>query len=227
MIKNSSVNHRRTYDLKYIITGAIIGGIIGIFIALLHSMGILVILGFSTVLSVIPLNETIAVTLLGIIIGGLIGSILTSYLKNDTNTEYIGEISSTKKNMNNDSDNVSLQIKEEELDISKKLVQTGDVKIHMETLTEEKTFTVPVTKKILVIEKKVIDSDILENKEVSPEVIRIPVSEEKVEFTKHNVKLEDISIYKQQIEEIKHIEETLKKQKVKVKVFGDPWLKEE
>lgn len=222
MIKNSSVNHRRTYDLKYIITGAIIGGIIGIFIALLHSMGILVILGFSTVLSVIPLNETITVTLLGIIIGGLIGSILTSYLKNDTNTEYIGEISSTKKNMNNDSDNVSLQIKEEELDISKKLVQTGDVKIHMETLTEEKTFTVPVTKKILVIEKKVIDSDILENKEVSPEVIRIPVSEEKVEFTKHNVKLEDISIYKQQIEEIKHIEETLKKQKVKVKVFGDP-----
>jgi len=47
--------------------------------------------------------------------------------------------------------------------------------------------------------------------DATPEVIRIPNYEEQVEFAKHKINLEDISIYKQQVEEIKHIEETLKR----------------
>ena len=44
------------------------------------------------------------------------------------------------------------------------------------------------------------------------EVIRIVLSEEQVEFTKHRVALEDVSIYKQLIKDIKHIEETLRRE---------------
>ncbi|MFL0250944.1 YsnF/AvaK domain-containing protein [Clostridium neuense] len=109
----------------------------------------------------------------------------------------------------------TFQIKEEQLDIAKKWIQTGDVKIHREILSEKKNFTVPVEREELVIEKKSTEAEPVQ-------IIRIPISEEKVEFSKHKVILEDVSIYKQQIDDIKHIEETLKKEKPKVKISGSP-----
>ncbi|OAA91103.1 YsnF/AvaK domain-containing protein [Clostridium ljungdahlii] len=124
--------------------------------------------------------------------------------------------------INNNINSTTLQIKKEQLDIAKKLIQTGNVKIHKETFTEEKNFTVPVVHEELIIEKETFASADVQRKNSSTEFIRIPLSEEQVEFVKHKVILEDVSIYKQQIEEIKHIEETLKKEKAKIKVSGSP-----
>lgn len=161
------------------------------------------------------------------IIGGIMRTDLTLYSKENTNTKYVQETSKTKQNVKDDSNHVTLQIKEEQLDIAKKWVQTGGVKIYTETFTEEKTFNIPIMRKELIIEKKVLASATLEHKDAPPEIIRIPISEEQVEFIKHNVDLEDISIYKQQLEDIKHIEETLKREKVKVKISGSPLVKDE
>jgi len=118
--------------------------------------------------------------------------------------------------MKNDSKNVTFEIKKEQLDIAKKVIQTGDVKIYRETFTEEKSFIVPVMHEELVIEKKDLTSDALKHKDLNTEIIRIPLSEEQVEFTKHRVALEDVSIYKHQINDIKHIEETLKSEVPKI-----------
>jgi uncharacterized protein (TIGR02271 family) len=112
----------------------------------------------------------------------------------------------------------TLQIKKEELDIAKEWLKTGEVNVYRETFTEEKIFTVPVIREELVIKKKVITSATPEHKDIPTEVIRIILSEEEVEFTKHKVNLEDISIYKQQIQDIKHIEETLKREEPIVKI---------
>ena len=109
-----------------------------------------------------------------------------------------------------------LQLKEEQLVLAKKWMQTGEVKIFRESYTEEKSFTVPVTREELVIEKK-ISTSATPGQTVPTEVIRICLNEEQVEFTKRRVALEDISIYKQQIEEIKHIEETLRKEESNIK----------
>ncbi|MPQ30416.1 YsnF/AvaK domain-containing protein [Clostridium estertheticum] len=112
----------------------------------------------------------------------------------------------------------TFQIKKEELDIAKEWLQTGEVNIYRETFTEEKTFTVPVKREELVIRKKVLVSADSEIKNMPTEIIRIPLSEEHVEFTKQKVNLEEVSIYKQQIQDIKHIEETLKRESLKVKI---------
>lgn len=128
--------------------------------------------------------------------------------------------------MENDKD-VTLQIKEEQLDIAKKWIKTGDVKVYRETFSEDKTFTVPVIREELVIEKTSLPFDNLEKKDSETEIIRIPISEEQVEFTKHKVTLEDVSIYKEQIEDMQHIEETLKKEKAKVKISGSPRVRDE
>lgn len=118
-------------------------------------------------------------------------------------------------NCNNDK--LTLHLKEEQLDISKKLIKTGEVIAYKETYTKEKTFTVPITYENLVIEKKNFkdkNSDVINN---NSETICIPLSEEQVDIKKHKVILEDVNIYKQQLADNKHIEETLKKEKLYLK----------
>ncbi len=112
----------------------------------------------------------------------------------------------------------TFHIKKEQLDIAKEWMQTGEVNIYRETITEDKSFTIPIKREELVIKKRVINSIIPGHKEMPTEVIRILLNEEHVEFNKHKVNLEDVSVYKQQIEDIKHIEETLKREEPLVKI---------
>lgn len=121
---------------------------------------------------------------------------------------------SNKLSFNNDGiSNTKIQLHEEKLDIAKKWVQTGEVNIHEEVLTEEKNITVPVNHKELVIEKKGSDGN--------SEAIRIPISEERVEIIKHPIVLENVEVFKRQYQDIKPVEETLKKEKLHVETTGD------
>jgi uncharacterized protein (TIGR02271 family) len=108
---------------------------------------------------------------------------------------------------------VTLKLKEEQLDIAKQWLQTAEVKVYSETLTQEKSFSIPIKREELVIEHTILSSQ----KNAPPEVIRIVLSEEQVNFTKNMVSLEDVSIYKQQIQDIKHIETTLKREEPRIK----------
>lgn len=114
-------------------------------------------------------------------------------------------------------DEITLEIKEEQLEIVKKWIQTGEVNIYKEISTEEKTFVVPIIREELVIQKKIPTTDNQKHVAKAVETIRIPLSEERVEFVKQTVVLEEVSIYKQQIEEIRRVEEKLKREELKVK----------
>lgn len=138
-------------------------------------------------------------------------------------------IINTKTDMtnNHNKENKTLQIKQEQLDIAKRWVQTGQVNIHREVISIDKNFTIPIKREELVIEKTLIKSTIPGFNDSSPEAIRIPLCEEHVEFSKHMVTLEDVSIYKHQIKEIMHIEETLKREEPKIKTTGAPRIIDE
>ena len=113
----------------------------------------------------------------------------------------------------------TFHIKKEELEIAKKWIQTGEVTIYRQTITVEENFTVPIKREELVIKKFFLANSVTpEYKDKEPEVIRILLNEEHVEFTKHKVNLEDVSIYKHQIQDIRHIEETLKTEYPIVKI---------
>ena len=126
----------------------------------------------------------------------------------------------------NTNNNVIFKIKEEQLDISKQWMQTGDVNVYRETFIVKKTFTIEVEREELVIENKIINTQNTNKINTNTNIIRIPLSEENVEFTKHRIALEDVSIYRQKIEDIKNIEATLKKEKVKINILGDLKIKE-
>lgn len=116
-------------------------------------------------------------------------------------------------------DTKTFQLHKEELQISKKWVETADVKIYKNTYEEEKHITVPVTREELVIEKKKANPQSTFDEEI--ETIRIPLSEEKIEITKHPIILEDVDIYKNQFEEILQVNETLKEEKLHIQTNGD------
>ena len=115
-----------------------------------------------------------------------------------------------------------LQLHEEKLDITKKWIKTGEVAIHKEIFTEEKTITIPVIHEELIIEKKVLDAENTDQTGEHTEIIRIPISEERIEVIKHPTVLEDVAIYKRQFQETKPITETLKKEKVHIETTGNP-----
>lgn len=116
-------------------------------------------------------------------------------------------------------DEVRLQLHNEELKVSKKWVETADLKVYKNTYTEEKLIAVPITREELVIEKKMLLADGTTDEQT--ETIRIPLSEERIKVTKKPVILENVDVYKKQFEEIIHITETLKEEKARIETIGD------
>ncbi|WP_315119844.1 YsnF/AvaK domain-containing protein [uncultured Clostridium sp.] len=182
---------------KYL-TSAIIGGIIGFIIAILYKFSI------------------ITGTILGIVIGVIIGRLMvpSRTYKDDIETD------SKKIPYNSDSD-MKMKLREEQMKISKNKIQTGEVSIHKEVLTEEENITVPVKREELVIEKTVCDSQIHDKSDAHTETIRIPISKERIDIHKQPVTLEDVSVSKHQYKEVEHITETLKKEIPHVGINGD------
>jgi uncharacterized protein (TIGR02271 family) len=115
-----------------------------------------------------------------------------------------------------------IQLHQEVLDLSKVQVRTNEVHIHKEVITEEKTITIPITREELVIEKKALSPVGSNQSDCQMEIIRIPISEERIEVTKHPVMLEEVNYYTNSYEEIQHIEETVKRELLHVDTIGHP-----
>lgn len=123
---------------------------------------------------------------------------------------------------NENNEEKKLILHKEQLDISKKLLKTGQVKVHMEQFTEEKTVTVPVSRKELIIEKTMFDEGNWDNYGTHTEIIRIPISEERLDISKQTVILNDINIYSNKFQEIENVSETLKEEKLHIETKGSP-----
>ena len=128
----------------------------------------------------------------------------------------------SKQSIDSDNQVQKLQLHEEQLDISKTWIQTGEITVRREVVTEIKRIEVPVVREELVIEKKILDAKSLDQQAEHTETIRIPISEERIEITKQLTALEDISIYKNTVEEIVQIDETLRKEILNVNTTGSP-----
>jgi uncharacterized protein (TIGR02271 family) len=115
----------------------------------------------------------------------------------------------------------TIKVHEEELQARKHPVETGEVRVRKDVVTEHKTLDVPVTREEVVVERRPASgtasaSDIRPGQE-----IRIPVKEEKVSVEKHPVVTEEVRVAKQQVTETEKVSGTVRKEKVEVEKEGD------
>jgi uncharacterized protein (TIGR02271 family) len=120
----------------------------------------------------------------------------------------------------------TLQAHEEKLQVHKTPVETGEVRVHKEVHTEHKSIDVPVTREEVVIERRPASGQQVSASDMSAgQEIRIPVREEQVNVEKQTVVAEEVSIGKRQVRDTEHVDETLRKEEIKVDSKGNANVK--
>jgi uncharacterized protein (TIGR02271 family) len=123
-----------------------------------------------------------------------------------------------------------LTLYEEQLTPDKRRVETGEVHVHKEIVTEHKTIEVPVEREEVVIERHPIstssDSPLTAEHRISANMlgkddeIRIPVSEEQVSVEKRTVPKEEVTISKEKISETRTLSDEVAHEEARVESKG-------
>ncbi len=124
-------------------------------------------------------------------------------------------------------EDAKLLLREEELDVAKDKVKSGEVSLHKEIIEEHKSMDVPVTHEEVIVQRKAFDHEPSDSPISEEETIHIPVSEEHVEIGKHTVITGEVSAHKHEVEETEHIDEILKREEARVDTDGDAHVKKE
>ncbi|WP_053363019.1 YsnF/AvaK domain-containing protein [Bacillus sp. FJAT-27251] len=117
-----------------------------------------------------------------------------------------------------DSQNQSMKLREEELDVNKQQVQAGEVTVHKDVVEEQKTIDVPVSREEVYVEQRKVDGDRMET--TSPigddETIHIPIRKERVDVNKKSVVTDEVVVGKREVQDTEKVTENLKKEEVRL-----------
>ena len=94
-----------------------------------------------------------------------------------------------------------MQLREEKLRVGKQVVQTGEVGLHKEVVSEQQTVDVPVTHEEVIIERRPGSGQPSDTPIGEEETYRIPVCEEQVSVQKQPVVREEITLSKRQVQD--------------------------
>jgi uncharacterized protein (TIGR02271 family) len=126
---------------------------------------------------------------------------------------------------NLDSERV-MELREEQLDVHTERMQTGEVQLRKEIITENRTVEVPVTREEIVVERRPLDGPAREGSLDAADLdregkeIRIPVSEEFVHIDKKVVPREEVRVSKDKITETKTVSEDVRREEARVDSDG-------
>lgn len=116
----------------------------------------------------------------------------------------------------------SLRLREERLNVSKERVQSGEVELHKEVISEQKTVNVPVTHEEVVIERTAVTDGRVDNTPIGEgETIRVPVSEEQVNVSKNTVVTGEVAIGKRAVEDTQQVTDTVRREEARVDQQGN------
>jgi len=118
-------------------------------------------------------------------------------------------------------DKESLKLREEELRVHKQTVETGEVRLHKEVVTEQKSIDVPVSHEEVYIERRPGSGQPSDIPIGEGESYRIPVREEQITVSKQPVEREEIVFGKRPVEETKRVTDTVKREEARAERAGD------
>jgi uncharacterized protein (TIGR02271 family) len=119
----------------------------------------------------------------------------------------------------------TVKLHDEELDVRKKPVSKGDVRVTKEVVTEHKTIDVPVTREEVVIERRPAGDRSASCSDIGKQEVRIPVKEEEIEVQKRAVVREEVSVGKRKVQETRNVSGDVRHEKLKVEKTGDAHVK--
>src|SRR5919202_1423618 len=120
-----------------------------------------------------------------------------------------------------------LQLREEELVARKRAVQTGEVQLGTEVVSEQRTLEVPVTREEVVIERRDVARRPSDRPIGQAETIEVPLREEQVELEKQTVVYEEVNVGKQAVQETQRLSETVRREEAVIEKEGKPDVREQ
>jgi uncharacterized protein (TIGR02271 family) len=116
----------------------------------------------------------------------------------------------------------SLKLRAERLNVTKERVQTGEVGLHKEVITEQKTIDVPVTHEEVFLERRAVTGNSApDTTPIGEGEIRVPLSEERVNVHKETVETGEVSLGKRTIKETQRVSDTVKREEAHIEQQGD------
>jgi uncharacterized protein (TIGR02271 family) len=114
-----------------------------------------------------------------------------------------------------------VELREEELNVRKQPVETGQVRVRKEVVTDKRTLQVPVTREEVVVERKRVPGGRAARSRIEEgEEIRIPVREEQVHVEKRPVVKEEVTIGKRRVQDTKEVAATVRKERARIEQQG-------
>lgn len=115
-----------------------------------------------------------------------------------------------------------MQLREEELVTRKESVQTGQVQIGKDVVSEQRTMDVPVTREEVYVERTPVDRR-TSDRDINErgETIEVPLREERVEVEKRPVVYEEVGVGTRQVQDTQHVSETVRREEARVGQQGN------
>jgi uncharacterized protein (TIGR02271 family) len=117
---------------------------------------------------------------------------------------------------------VAIPVHKEELDITKRDVSAGEVRVHKDVVEEVKTVSVPVRRDRVRVERRDVNPDRpAMNASFQDETVVVPLRAEEVDVHKRAVVDEEVIIRKDSIEEERRVAETVRHEEVEISTPDD------
>lgn len=115
------------------------------------------------------------------------------------------------------SEEVTVPVQHEELDVLKREVQAGEVRVEKRVVEEEETLEVPVRRERAVVERRQVAERPATSASFQEETLSVPLRAEEVEARKRAVVDEEVVVRKEETEEEQLISEPLRREEVEIR----------
>jgi uncharacterized protein (TIGR02271 family) len=116
----------------------------------------------------------------------------------------------------------AVQLREEELRVQKRPVETGHVTVGKDVIEEKKTMDVPVTREEVTVERRPVDRRPSDRPiDETSSTVKVPVHEERVDVEKRPVVYEEVGIGKRQVTDTQSVSETVRREEARIQHDGD------
>jgi uncharacterized protein (TIGR02271 family) len=115
-----------------------------------------------------------------------------------------------------------MELREEQLNVNKQRVQSGEVDLRKDVVTEQQTINVPVTHEEVYVERHPVTDATVDTTPIGEgETILVPLTEERVNVRKETLVTGEVSIGKRAVEGTQRVADTVRREELSIEQEGN------